>query len=296
MGQIRPGPSDARNPRVGEAGGGKHIGNMTERSLYPRRGPVAAALMAWILAFAATGPAGAQVNTEALRGKDVAQGFQAGLEGRFTWVAGNSEFAKVNGLSRVDYLRGRYHGFLVGNYELGRQDDETFIHNGFAHLRNVVDLLPRTALELFAQLEFNEFLLLRQRRLLGAGVRYGLASAPADSGFRGQVHLGLGLMHEHEELDLDLHEDDESSAIRATSYVNLRLDLNDKVAAHAVAYYQPRADDTEDYRILGQAGFSVRLYRNLSLEAAVKGRFDSQPPADLENFDVEAVNGLRVTF
>jgi hypothetical protein len=272
---------------------------MTERSFIPHRGPIPAALMACIIAVAAAGPAKAQVNTEALRGKDVVQGFQTSLEGRFTWVAGNSEFTKVNGLSRVDYLRGRYHGFLVGNYELGRQDDETFIHNGFAHLRNVVDLLPRTALELFAQLEFNEFLLLRQRRLLGAGFRYSLAAAPApvDSGFRGQAHLGLGLMHEHEELDLDAGDgDEESSVIRATSYVNLRMDLNDKVAAHAVAYYQPRVDDAEDYRILGQAGLSVKLYRDLSLEMAVKGRYDSQPTADLESYDVEAVNGLRITF
>jgi hypothetical protein len=271
---------------------------MTERSIIPRRRLFAAALTAWILALPAAGPARAQVNTEALRGKDVPEGFRTGLEGRFTWVAGNSEFTKVNGLSRVDYLRGLYHGFLVGNYELGRQDDETFIHNGFAHLRNVVAVLPRTALELFAQLEFNEFLLLRQRRLLGAGARYGLAAAPADSsaerGFRGQAHLGLGLMHEREELDLE--SDDGTSAIRATGYLNLRLDLDDRVAAHGVAYYQPRVADAEDYRILWQAGLTVKLHRNLALEAAVKGRYDSQPPADLESYDVEAVNGFRIAF
>jgi hypothetical protein len=153
-------------------------------------------------------------------------------------------------------------------------------------------------LELFAQLEFNEFLLLRQRRLLGAGVRYGLVSAPApaDSGFRGQAHLGVGAMHEHEELDLDGDGDEEASVIRATSYLNLRMDLDDRVAVHAVAYYQPRVDDAEDYRLLGQAGLTVMLHRNLSLETAVKGRYDSQPPADLESYDVEAVNGLRITF
>lgn len=252
---------------------------------------LAAALAACLSAV----PAMAQVNTEALRGKGVEQGFQTSLEGRFTWVAGNSEFTKVNGLSRVDYLRGRYHGFLVGNYELGRQDDETFIHNGFAHLRNVVGVLPRTALELFAQLEFNEFLLLTQRRLLGGGLRYGLESAPADSGFRGQAHLGLGLMHEFEEIDLETG-DEETSVYRATSYLNLRADLDDRVSVHGVAYYQPRFTDLEDYRLLWQAGLTVRLHRNLALEIAVKGRFDSQPPSGLKRHDAEAVNGLRITF
>lgn len=137
-------------------------------------------------------PASAQVNTEAMRGDGGTPGLHSSLEGHFTWVSGNAEFVKTNGLARADYVRDRYHGFLVGNYELGRQDDETFIRNGFAHFRNVVGLLPRTALELFAQLEFNEFLMLQQRRLLGAGLRYNLGASAGDAGASGSTAQDVG--------------------------------------------------------------------------------------------------------
>lgn len=252
-------------------------------------------VLAWvILAVPGAAPVCAQVNTEAMRGTGLAAGWHSSLEGRFTWVAGNTEFVKANGLARADYLRKGYHGFLVGNYEFGRQGGETFIQNGFAHFRNVVGIARGTDAEFFAQLEFNDFLMLQQRRLFGAGLRYRLGAAAADSLPRARADLGLGLMQEHEEIEGEAP--DGTTVIRATSYANLLFGLGNRVAAQAVVYYQPRLAAMADYRILGQAGLDIGLARNLSLETALKGRYDSRPPGNLKPFDIEAVNGLKLAF
>lgn len=268
--------------------------NSTERPGRETPGNLPAVLGLAILAFAGGESATAQVNTEAMRGTEVTPGLHTSLEARYTWVSGNTEFVKTNGMARLDYQKEDYHGFLVGNYEFGRQGGETFIQNGFAHLRNVFGLSHRISLEIFAQMEFNDFLMLQQRRLLGGGFRYGLGGAPSGPIRGARADLGLGLMQEHEEIDGEAP--DGSTVFRATSYANLRFDLGNRVTAHAVAYYQPRLSGISDYRVLGQAGLGVELSRNLFLQTALKGRYDSSPPDILEPFDIEAVNGLKLAF
>jgi putative salt-induced outer membrane protein YdiY len=236
----------------------------------------------------------AQVNTEAMRGIEYSQGFQSSLAGQFTWVSGNSEFVKTNGLARIDYVQGRYQGFLVGNYELGKKDGDNFIHNGFMHFRNVIQLIPHADLELFSQLEFNEFLQLERRQLLGGDIRLGMATASVDSVVAGRAYLGLGLMHEIESIDGDFP--DHQSVVRATSYLNVKWNIGDRLLLQAVAYYQPRIKDAEDYRILAQSSLTIKLYKNLAFETAFKLRFDSQPPRGVKTIDMESVNGLRINF
>lgn len=268
--------------------------NSSERSGRNVPGNLPAVLGLAFLAIAGAESATAQVNTEAMRGTDATPGLHTSLEARYTWVSGNTEFVKTNGMARLDYRKEDYHGFLVGNYEFGRQGGETFIQNGFAHYRNVLGLSRRIASEVFAQMEFNDFLMLQQRRLLGAGFRYSLGGAPNGSIRGAKADLGLGLMQEHEEIDGEAP--DGTTVFRATSYANLRFDLGNRVTANAVAYYQPRLAVISDYRILGQAGLGIDLSRNLSLQTAIKGRYDSRPPGILDPFDIEAVNGLKLAF
>ncbi len=236
----------------------------------------------------------AQVNTEALRGPAREAGFYATLEGNFTLVAGNSDFVKTNGLARLDFVHGKYHGFLLGNYELGQQDGQSFIHNGFSHFRHVYEFAGSTAVEGFGQLEFNEFLLLRFRRLLGGGLRLGRPPRQADKTPLWKTYVGLGLMHELEKIDTSPIS--ETSLFRGTSYVNFRIDFDTRFTGHAIVYYQPAVTDWEDYRILGQAGLLFHLTRGLALETRGKTRFDSEPPVGVRGYDFEMVNGFRISF
>ena len=138
----------------------------------------------------------AQVNTEAMRRADSSLGWHSNLSADAGLIAGNSNLVDLKGGLRFDYLAPGGHVFLVSQYQRGLQDTALFINKGFVHLRGVRSLRPGRALEGFVQQEFNEFINLRSRSLVGGGLRLEFPS-PADStaGALG-LNLGIGLMWE----------------------------------------------------------------------------------------------------
>ena len=235
-----------------------------------------------------------QVNTEAMRRADSSLGWHSNLSADAGLIAGNSNLVDLKGGLRFDYLAPGGHVFLVSQYQRGLQDTALFINKGFVHLRGVRYLRPGRALEGFVQQEFNEFINLRSRSLVGGGLRLEFPS-PTDStaGALG-LNLGIGLMWEREALTGEAQET--VTLLRSTNYVVLRWALDDRLALSSTAYFQVDTGSLSDYRIIWDGGLSITVYRRLALNLKVNLRYDSEPPGDIKPYDIELTNGLSYSF
>ncbi|MEE9464397.1 MAG: DUF481 domain-containing protein [Candidatus Neomarinimicrobiota bacterium] len=250
---------------------------------------------ALIVVVLALGLARAQVNTEAMRRSDGSSGWYAALAADMGYVAGNSNLLKLKTNARADNYSTIGHTFVVGQFQQGRKDEQIFINKGFLHLRGVRHLRADLAMEGFVQQEFNEFINLRSRSLVGGGMRWGLVRVQDSSRTTRVVNLGVGAMWEQEE------QTGEAEGIirllRSTNYLVLRWTLDDRLTLFSTTYFQVDIGNFEDYRILWEGGLGVSPSRRLALNIKVDLRYDNAPPPDVEKpYDLELTNGISYNF
>lgn len=239
----------------------------------------------------------AQVNTEALRGDKLKDGLSGSFGGSMNFHQGNSQILQTRVDARLDYLTQTNHLFTVANLHRGKEADTPSINKGFIHLRGVRQLAAKLAIEGFTQVEFNEFIRLKNRILLGFGARMWLLNKNEI-----RLALGVGAMAEHERLFasstiVDTEESLETNLIRSTNYLNLKWVINDHVILGGTTYFQPDIADFGNFRILWSSTLEVALTTNLSLKIEAGLRYDSEPPMDVDSkYDLELTNGITYNF
>lgn len=238
----------------------------------------------------------AQVNTEKLRRDEDARGLAFSAGTSIGLVRGNSEFVSVAVDLRLDYSREGNDNFIVADYSFKEAQKGKIANRGFLHLRSIWDVASSLAVEGFTQAEFNEFLSLTNRDLLGAGVRWHAVDL-GDEQRPGilTAYLGVGLMFEHEEYDSS------PSAVRldrlrSTNYLTLNWSPSDRTSASLVAYLQPLLENPEDLRATTEAAVQWEIIGGLSFQVRVSWRYHSRPMTSVKRYDLELGNGLRLTL
>ncbi|MDT8323734.1 MAG: DUF481 domain-containing protein [Bacteroidota bacterium] len=263
---------------------------------YPLRSAslILSALATVLLLLPAT--VSAQVNTEKLRRSEDARGFAFTTGVSLGLTRGNSEFVSVAGDLRVDYMRDDDRHFAVLDYAFKESSKGKIANKGFFHLRTIWDVATALAVEGFGQAEFNEFLSLANRDLLGAGLRWNavrLQNAEEKSLF--ELHLGVGAMYEHEEYDTS-PEDVVLDRVRSTNYITLQWTPSDIAAGSVIAYLQPLIEDAEDLRVMAEAAMEWKITGGLHFNVRTSWRYHSRPMTDVKRYDLEITNGIRLTL
>lgn len=238
----------------------------------------------------------ATVNIESMRKDDGEMGLHTKVGFSLAYTEGNTDVTDLKTTLRSDYFSEGYHAFLAASIQRGEKDDDRYTDKGFVHLRGIRPVAQRLAVEAFVQKEYNDFILLEDRQLLGGGVRitaleryYGTEEA---SYF--QLYAGIGLMKEKETINSSPEET--SNFTRSTNYLSCRWRLDERVNFSGTLYYQPRVSDMDDYRILFDGGFTFDITRSLAFTLSVNYRHDSEPPAGIEDYDLEITNGISLSF
>ncbi|NQV42267.1 MAG: DUF481 domain-containing protein [Candidatus Marinimicrobia bacterium] len=265
-------------------------------------------LFTFILSMIILGTASisAQVNTESLRKTIQEPGFHLNLGATLNMMDGNRNLFQTQIKTRLDQVQHWGHLFLVSNYKMSSKDETVFVNQGFAHLRFMRGLSPGYTGEVFSQLEFNEFIRLKQRTLVGAGVRFKY------SGFTGQdsnskaplsMVFGLGLMLERESIDIGSDESagdpvhgDLAELLRSSNYFVVAYALRENLNIQSTTYYQVDTQRFQDYRVLSQSLVVVGLGKRLALTSELNVRFDSEPPGGVNAWDLEFNQGLTYKF
>ncbi len=252
--------------------------------------------MAQVMAVALllAGSTQAQVNTESMRREWGGEGVHGQAGANLALQQGNSPYLRLGLGARIDYLANPFYTFLVANWQRRTDAGTLKQHDGFLHGRVVYTVTPTVKAEGFAQKEFNDFIKLKDRTLLGAGARLTLAETNTDS-FMLVIHCGIGAMHERELLNLE-PTDERQRLIRSTNYLTFAWRVRKTFSVTTTTYYQPAFGTPRDFRLLSNLTGTFSITDLLSFNVALNYRYDHQPPPAVKPYDLTISNGVTVGF
>lgn len=222
-----------------------------------------------------------QVNIESIRNNQKEKMFWGEAKGGLELQRGNVDITSFDLEFLIHYKKKIHHIFLQSKSSQGQQSDKKFKNNSFVHLRWTWMKWNIVGLELFTQLQQDEFKSLKIRQLNGGGLRAELIEKEDIS-----LSLGSGAMLDYEEIL-----EKESSALwRSTSYLSMikSFDEKKKNLILLTLYYQPLFDNPSDYRINLEANVRTILISswNISLDNSINFMYDTKPPEGILTDDL----------
>lgn len=237
----------------------------------------------------------AQINTEAMRSENVTDEFINKVNVDFGIEKADAEVIDLAVSYRVDYfnLTG-VHIFLILNYKNGYEqekdlDKNQVVNKGFSHLRMTKMISSKLFFEVFTQFGFNDFLLMKDRKLAGSGLRYKMVSND-----RMNTFLGIGLMQENE--IYDIVNEPEKKLLRSTNYLRWNINIAENTEFNNTVYYQFSSSDINDYRLLYDGSIDFSVNENLSFFIELNYRYDNDSHGDMGKSYVQLNNGIEFTF
>ncbi len=235
-----------------------------------------------------------QVNTEKFRKFYTNEGFLYNLRATFSLKAGNSEYGAVNFTGRVDHNGKKFDQFIVADIEYKSTADEQITNKGFVHLRGMWDFARRTDLEFFLQREYDEFIDLNSRNLVGTTIKYRLIETQSskDSTNTFDINVSTGIMYEGENYNSD-PENIEKNFIRSTNFISADWLIKNKLNLTGVVYYQPAFSNFNNFRVTTWLTFEFSVIKRFYVVFQVSYKYNSRPVNDVKPFDLSIENGFR---
>ena len=237
----------------------------------------------------------AQINTEAMRSENVTDGFINKVNVDFGIEKADAEVIELAAAYRVDYFNPTgLHIFFILNYENGYEqkkglDKNQVVNKGFGHLRMTKMISSKLFFEIFTQFGFNDFLLMKDRKLAGSGLRYKMVSNA-----RMNTFLGIGLMQENE--IYDMVNEPEKKLLRSSNYLRWNINIAENTELYNTVYYQFSSSDINDYRLLYDGSIDFSVNENLSFFIELNYRYDNDPHGNMGKSYVQLNNGIEFTF
>lgn len=216
-------------------------------------------------------------NIESQRPGPPPEGWSGQLEFTASGKSGNVEEDRYALGARLTHKAGANTAFAIVEASeaesLGtRTANDAFVHTRFMHQQSEL-----VTWEGFLQWQENEFSNLLSRYLAGGGARLDIFSDPETY----TLAVGIGTFREWEETDLRTF-NRSTNTWRINNYWSYRQQLNEQVNWYTTVYYQPSVDDMDNYRVLFDAGLTVRLTGALQLRVSYNLNHNSHPPRNLE--------------
>ncbi len=237
----------------------------------------------------------AQINTEAMRSENVTDEFINKVNVDFGIEKADAEVIELAAAYRVDYFNPTgLHIFFILNYENGYEQEKGLeknqvVNKGFGHLRMTKMISSKLFFEVFTQFGFNDFLLMKDRKLAGSGLRYKMVSND-----RMNTFLGIGLMQENE--IYDKVNEPEKKLLRSTNYLRWNINIAENTELYNTVYYQFSSSDINDYRLLYDGSIDFSVNENLSFFIELNYRYDNDSHGDMGKSYIQLNNGIEFTF
>jgi len=243
-----------------------------------------------------TNSATAQINTEKYRKYYSDEtGFLFNLYTSFSLKSGNTQYNAYKGSARIDYNGKKFDTFLVGDFEYKESNATKAVNQGFVHWRGITSIHKRTSWEIFLQRQYNEFIDLNARNVIGSGIKYRLLEFEStnDSTNTLDINISIGLMYETENYDLDGGTINQYF-LRSTNFITFDWLKKKKFNITTVLYYQPAFTNYKNYRIAAEAGLEFAIAKSVHFIFALTYRYNNIPVTDVKKFDLSIENGIRI--
>jgi len=237
-------------------------------------------------------PANAQVNVEALRRDDPPLGRSGSIGGDFTLRTGNVDFVQLGFSGRQYIVTENLTTLIVGSGGIGLLGRSRFASSGLLHYRRT---RARTwaSPEWYAQANYDRAQLLKFRLVGGGGIRTAVVRGPW-----GQFGAGTALMFEHERLELPdsaLHAH-QTTVVRSSSFLTLRVVSEGGFVVTSTTYVQPDIKELRDVRILETLRLASPITETVALTVSFNLRYDSRPPDGVSRLDTVLRTGVTYIY
>jgi len=233
------------------------------------------------------------LNVERLQPRET-HGWHAGVEGSLDVGRGNDAHTNLlAGVAAGYRWPGDWARVFAGiNYKAkgdGSLDNDRYLHVRYNHWWR-----PRLQSFHFVQLQENHTGVLRERFLLGSGLRLRLWETSPTT-----FDVGNGVMYEHEDLDAARIEDDHPARERVLRMANLLVlnrRLREGLRFVGVGYVQPRLDAFADARTLADLSLLIAVTDQVDLAVRFQWRHDTRPPGGVLADDFAFTSGFTVSL
>ena len=200
-------------------------------------------------------------------------------------LSGNTQKQEIN----LDTMIQKHFDSLVlyfnTTYDYAHANDIRNQNKTFTHLRGIYKLNTYNAVELFSQLQSNEFRSIQSRLLFGAGDRLRIKTKNS------KFFLGLGAMF----VNLKEKDTDSVDLIRANSYVSYSGNFKN-IKINYILYYQPDITKFSDFQFNNSLQFIFTIDKQLSFNIDINNTYDSQPAQDKKRYNFAQKYGLTYKF
>lgn len=193
-----------------------------------------------------------------------------------------------------DFELGLYHsmrhdkhfGFVMATREYATSFDVESANNSFAHIRYNYYYREDESIEVFSQLNEDEFRSLESRKLFGIAYRKELSKAQA---------FGLGVFSEHEDYMVNQQRlEFEQTRINAYWVYAEKLTKTSYIAN--TLYYQPNVSEFSDFRAYNKLSLNTEVTENIYLTFSLLVEHDSKPVLDVKETDHSYSAGFAIEF
>jgi len=220
-------------------------------------------------------------------------GLTGEVAGAFDTKRGNTETDSYSAAFELQYDSNASYlvwGMVTAAY--GEASGVKNTNNVYGHLRYIENIRgQRLAEEGFAQIEEDEFKSIKDRFLLGAGLRAKLLRPK--QGWGG-LFLGAGAFLEYVGYSTGI--DPAERNVRFNSYIAYSLSMANDSKFILDAYYQPKVNDFGDYLTSVSATLEIQIYRQLYLGFATVYAHDSKPAIGVKEDDFSQKTLIKYKF
>ena len=175
-----------------------------------------------------------------------------------------------------------YFTILKSNYEINNGTKSE--NNGLLHFRRVSPASLTQVNETFIQIEYDEFLDLLERKLIGFSRRFKLNN----------VYLGVGIMAESQ-----LYDDQENNLQNyfwSTNYLSYKLKIKKDVSINGVHYLQGKLHSDNAYRLLSTLELVHQLTQKINLKSSIEHKYNSNPESNNKEYDLNIKTSIGYKF
>ena len=232
-----------------------------------------------------------QVNIESIRNTQNEKSFWGEVKGGLELQRGNVNITSYDIDFLTHFKKNKHHAFLQTKTSKGSQSKSTFKNNSFVHLRWTWMTWDLLGIELFTQLQQDQFKNLEIRQLNGIGLRFEILNLKTFT-----LSLGTGAMTDYEKIS----NNKESTLLRSTSYLTFikSIDEKKKNLILFTLYYQPLFDNPKDYRVNLETNVRTILISswNIFIDNSVNYLYDTVPPEGINTNDLVIKTNITYTW
>jgi hypothetical protein len=159
------------------------------------------------------------------------------------------------------------------------------------------EFAAKTTWELFLQRQYDEFIDLNYRTVIGSAIKYRFFESYSihDSTNVLNLNVSTGLMYEQENYNMD-PENIDRRLWRSTNFVSFDWLKQKRMSFTGVVYYQPAFNNFSDFRVAAETTLEFSIVRKLFFTVQFTYKYNNLPVTDVKKYDLSLENGLRFEF